>query len=277
MDIRFTTDRNSYKRMTTEELKKLYLLDNLFVPDSVSLVYSDIDRSITGSAVPVAQNLKLESSKKEMAAEYFLERRELGIINIGANGKVIADGIEYAMGNKDGLYLGRGTKEIEFISDVSEEPSKFYFVSYPAHTSYPSKLVHKADSEIVKLGSQKDANKRTIHKYIQPGLVQTCQLVMGLTELDEGSIWNTMPVHTHQRRSEVYMYFDLSEEAVLFHLFGEPNETRHFVMRNEQAVLSPSWSIHSGAATQNYTFIWAMGGENQDYNDIDWVAMKDIN
>ncbi len=276
MDIRFTTDRNSYKRMTTEELEKLYLINSLFAPDTIPMVYSDIDRSITGSAVPVAQSLKLESSKKEMAADYFTERRELGVINIGGSGKVVADGQEFLMANKDGLYIGRGTKDIEFFSDDSGTPAKFYFVSYPAHTAYPCKLVHKSDAEIMTPGSQKDANKRTIHKYIQPGIVQSCQLVMGLTELAEGSVWNTMPVHTHQRRSEVYMYFDLPEEAVIFHFFGEPTETRHFVMRNQQAVLSPSWSIHSGVATQNYTFIWGMGGENQSYDDIDWVAMKDI-
>lgn len=262
--------------MTTEELKKLYLIDTLFAPDNVCTVYSDIDRSITGSAVPVAQSLKLESSKKEMAADYFTERREIGIINIGGEGKVVADGQVFAMAYKDGLYIGRGTKEIEFSSLNSAVPAKFYFVSYPAHTAYPSKLIHQSDAEVVKLGSQKDANKRTINKYIQPSIVKTCQLVMGLTELDEGNVWNTMPVHTHMRRSEVYMYFNLPEDGIVFHFFGDPAETRHFVMRNEQAVLSPSWSIHSGCATQSYSFIWGMGGENQSYDDMDWVAMKDL-
>ncbi|HPI37634.1 MAG TPA: 5-dehydro-4-deoxy-D-glucuronate isomerase [Ignavibacteriaceae bacterium] len=277
MDIRFTTDNVSYKRMTTEELKKLFLIDKLFGHDEIYMLYSDIDRSITGSAVPVEKPLLLQSSKKEMAAEYFLERREMGIINIGQNGKVLADGVEYKLNFKDALYLGRGIKHVEFFSDKKEEPAKFYFVSYPAHKEYPSAHKKFTDATPVKLGSQADANKRTIYKYIFPAGIKSCQLVMGLTELDEGSVWNTMPVHTHQRRSEVYMYFNMKKDAILFHLLGEPTETRHLVLRNEQAVLSPSWSIHSGVATTAYTFIWAMGGENQDFDDMDWVAMKDVN
>ncbi len=277
MDVRFTTDKSSYKRMTTDELKKLFLIDKLFVDDEIYMLYSDIDRSITGSAVPKDKSLVLQSSKKEMAADYFLERREMGIINIGDPGKVIADGTEYKMVKRDALYLGKGIKSVEFLSDDKNAPAKFYFVSYPAHTQYPLAYIKFSDVEGTKLGNTKDANKRTIYKYIQPKTVKTCQLVMGLTELDEGQVWNTMPVHTHQRRSEVYMYFNLKEDAVVFHLFGEPNETRHFAIRNQQAVLSPSWSIHSGVATQSYTFIWAMGGENQDFDDMDWVAMKDLN
>lgn len=277
MDVRFTTDKNSYKRMTTDELKKLYLIDTLFHPNTVTMVYSDIDRSITGSAVPLVAPLQLLSSKKEMAAEYFTERRELGIINIGAAGTVVADGIRYELQNKDGLYVGRGTKTIEFSSSSPDAPAKFYFVSYPAHTAYPTTKVSLRDADEVHIGNKKDANDRIIHKYFQPGKVSTCQIAMGLTELQEGSVWNTMPVHTHQRRSEVYMYFDMDEDQVLFHFFGDPTETRHFVMRNGQAVLSPSWSIHSGVATRNYTFIWAMGGENQSYDDMDWVAMQDLN
>jgi 4-deoxy-L-threo-5-hexosulose-uronate ketol-isomerase len=277
MDIRFTTDKNSYKRMTTDELKKLFLIDKLFVEDEIYMLYSDIDRSITGSAVPKENSLILQSSKKEMAADYFLERREMGIINIGAAGKIIADETEYKMAERDALYLGKGIKSVEFFSNDKKAPAKFYFVSYPAHTKYPSAHIKFSDVEGTKLGNTKDANKRTIYKYIQPKTLKTCQLVMGLTELDEGQVWNTMPVHTHQRRSEVYMYFNLKEDAVVFHLFGEPNETRHFAIRNQQAVLSPSWSIHSGVATQSYTFIWAMGGENQDFDDMDWVAMKELN
>ncbi len=277
MDVRFTTDKNSYKRMTTDELKKLFLIDKLFVEDEIYMLYSDIDRSITGSAVPKDKSLVLQSSKKEMAADYFLERREMGIINIGAVGKVIADGKEYLMEHKDALYLGKGINSVEFFSNDKNNSAKFYFVSYPAHTQYPLAHIKYSDVEETNLGNTRDANKRTIYKYIQPKTVKTCQLVMGLTELDEGQVWNTMPVHTHQRRSEVYMYFNLKEDAVVFHLFGEPNETRHFVLRNQQAVLSPSWSIHSGVATQSYTFIWAMGGENQDFDDMDWVTMKDLN
>lgn len=277
MDVRFTTDKNSYKRMTTDELKKLFLIDKLFVEDEIYMLYSDIDRSVTGSAVPKEKSLVLQSAKKEMAADYFLERREVGIINIGAAGKIVTDGTVYKMEHKDALYLGREIKDVEFSSEDKNNPAKFYFVSYPAHTQYPSAHIKFSNVEGTKLGNTKDANKRTIYKYFQPKILKTCQLVMGLTELDEGQVWNTMPVHTHQRRSEVYMYFNLKEDAVVFHLFGEPNETRHFAIRNQQAVLSPSWSIHSGVATQSYTFIWAMGGENQDFDDMDWVAMKDLN
>ncbi|NCQ17805.1 MAG: 5-dehydro-4-deoxy-D-glucuronate isomerase, partial [Ignavibacteria bacterium] len=253
MEIRFTTDNASYKKMTTAELKKLFLIDKLFHEDEVYMIYSDVDRSITGSAVPKNEKLKLLSSKKEMAADYFLQRREIGIINIGGNGLITADGKEFSLEQKDALYIGKGTKEIEFSSLSSEKPAKFYFVSYPAHKEYPT--VHKkfSDAEPVELGSQKDANKRTIYKYIHPKGIKSCQLVMGLTELDEGNVWNTMPVHTHQRRSEVYMYFNINDDAVVFHLFGEPNETRHFVLRNGQAVISPGWSVHSGVATQSYS------------------------
>ncbi len=276
MEVRFSTDPNGYKRMTSDELRKMFLIDNLFKPDTIETVYSDIDRSITGSAVPASKKLKLESSKKEMAAEFFAERREIGIINIGEEGEIIVDGTVYKMAKKDALYIGKGSKEITFASKDSGKPALFYFSSYPAHKEFPTKHVKFSDATPVKLGSVKDANKRTIYKYIYPQGIQSCQLVMGLTELEEGSTWNTMPVHTHQRRSEVYMYFNLAQNAVLFHLLGEPNETRHIVVRNQQAVLSPSYSIHSGVATQNYTFIWSMGGENQDFDDMDWVSMDTL-
>ena len=276
MEVRFSTDPNGYKRMTSDELRKMFLIDNLFKPDTIETVYSDIDRSITGSAVPVSKKLKLESSKKEMAAEFFAERREIGVINIGEEGEIIVDGTVYKMAKKDALYIGKGSKEITFASKDSGKPALFYFSSYPAHKEFPTKHAKFSDATPVKLGSVKDANKRTIYKYIYPQGIQSCQLVMGLTELEEGSTWNTMPVHTHQRRSEVYMYFNLAQNAVLFHLLGEPNETRHIVVRNQQAVLSPSYSIHSGVATQNYTFIWSMGGENQDFDDMDWVSMDTL-
>jgi len=277
MEIRFTTDNTSYKKMTTEELKKLFLIDKLFHENEVYMLYSDVDRSITGSTVPTNDKLKLLSSTKEMAAEYFLQRREIGIINIGGDGLITADEKVFSLAYKDALYIGKGTKEIDFASIRPEQPAKFYFVSYPAHMEYPT--VHRkfSEAESVQLGSQKDANKRTIYKYIHPNGIKSCQLVMGLTELDEGNVWNTMPVHTHQRRSEVYMYFNIKEDAVVLHLFGEPNETRHFILRNGQAVISPSWSVHSGVATQNYSFIWGMGGENQDFDDMDWVPMNELN
>jgi 4-deoxy-L-threo-5-hexosulose-uronate ketol-isomerase len=276
MEVRYTSDPQAIKRMNSDEMRKMFLLDRLFSPGSLETVYTDVDRSIIGSAVPSGKPLKLLSSKKEMAAEYFAERRELGIINIGNNGFVKTDGKEYPMAYKDALYVGRGTREIEFGSKKSKDPAVFYFVSYPAHKDLPTAHAVFDDVEHSPLGSTKDANKRTINKYIHPNGIKSCQLVMGLTELDEGSVWNTMPVHTHQRRTEIYMYFNLSEGAVLFHLMGEPGETRHIVMRNRQAVISPSWSIHSGVATQNYSFIWAMGGENQAFDDMDWVAMKSL-
>lgn len=276
MDVRFSTDPKSIKTMTTEELRSQFLMTSLFQADAVPMVYSDIDRSITGSAVPVAEALGLQASKKEMAADYFTERRELGIINIGGAGSVTVDGSVYALATNDALYVGRGSKSVVFRSAAKDAPAAFYFVSYPAHAAYPTKRITLADAVHTELGSANEANKRTINKYILPGVVETCQLVMGMTVLEPGSVWNTMPVHTHQRRSEVYLYFNLPDNAAVFHLMGEPTETRHIVVRNRQAVLSPSWSIHSGVATQNYSFIWAMGGENQVFDDMDGVQMKEL-
>jgi 4-deoxy-L-threo-5-hexosulose-uronate ketol-isomerase len=262
--------------MTTEELRTSFLIDHLFVPDDVPMVYSDIDRSITGSAVPVKGPLKLLGTKKEMAAEYFAERREIGVINTGDEGSISVDGKEYAMAFKDALYIGRGVRTIEFSSKSANKSAMFYFVSYPAHKEFPTTHSKFTDAEPAHLGSQKDANKRTIYKYIHPNGIKSCQLVMGLTELEEGSVWNTMPPHTHQRRSEVYMYFNIEPAAMIVHLMGQPEETRHLVMRNRQAVLNPSWSIHAGVGTQNYTFIWAMGGENQVFDDMDGVKVNDL-
>jgi 4-deoxy-L-threo-5-hexosulose-uronate ketol-isomerase len=276
MDVRFSTDPRSLKTMTTQDLRSRFLMTTLFAPDATPMVYSDIDRSITGSAVPVHAPLALLSSKKEMAADYFTERREVGVINIGGMGNILVDGVSYGLGKNDALYIGKGSKEIIFHSTSAEDPSAFYFVSYPAHTTYPTTIIKESDAEHAALGSVNDANKRTINKYIHPRGVKSCQLVMGLTTLEAGSVWNTMPVHTHQRRSEVYMYFNLPENAAVFHLMGEPTETRHIVIRNRQAVLSPSWSIHSGVATQNYSFIWAMGGENQVFEDMDGVQMTGL-
>jgi 4-deoxy-L-threo-5-hexosulose-uronate ketol-isomerase len=276
MDVRYTTDPESIKRMTTEELRKLYLIDSIFKPDAIPMTYSDIDRSITGSAVPVKESLKLLSSKKEMAAEYFTERREIGIINIGGEGLIIVDGKKFPMNHKDTLYVGKESIDILFGSNDSKNPAMFYFVSYPAHKKYPTTHAKFSDAAPSKLGSVKDANARTIYKYIHPNGIQSCQLVMGLTELEEGSVWNTMPPHTHQRRSEVYMYFNLGENGKVIHLMGSPDETKHIIMRNGQAVLSPSWSIHSGVGTKNYSFIWAMGGENQVFDDMDSVDMNNF-
>lgn len=275
MDFLYTADRERYRRMTTGELREAYLIDNMFVPGEVTLCYTDVERSIVGSAVPVDAALGLPIHK-ELAAEFFAQRREIGVINIGAAGTVVVDGVSYAMDNRDSLYIGRGSRDVEFRSNAAETPAQFYFVSYPAHTAYPTKLVKKAEANRLEMGSMEDCNDRVIHQSILPGLVDTCQIVMGFTQLSPGSNWNTMPVHTHRRRTEVYMYFDLDEDQCVFHFMGEPDETRSIVVRNGQAVASPSWSIHSGVGTRNYTFIWAMGGENQDFPDMDHVDVKDM-
>jgi len=276
MEVRYSPDEKGFRRMTTAEMREAFLIDTLFAVNEIPMIYSDIDRSITGSAVPSGKKLKLTATKKEMAAEHFCERREIGIINIGSGGSVVIDGRTFEMGNKDGLYIGRGAKDIEFCSAVEKDPAKFYFVSYPAHKELPVKQIKYSEATKRHLGSAKEANKRTINQYIHPGTMETCQLVMGLTELEPGSVWNTMPAHTHQRRSEVYMYFNIKPESFIVHLNGSPSETRHIIIRNEQAVLSTSWSLHSGCGTQNYSFIWAMGGENQVFDDMDNIPMKEL-
>lgn len=275
MEFRYSPDLNGFDQKTRNELADSFLI-NLFEQNKIVMVYSDIDRVITGSAVPLNEELKLTVSKKEMATDYFTERREVGIINIGGMGSIVADGQEYNMDFKDALYIGRGTKDISFRSKDSKKPSKYYLTSYPAHTDYPIAHVKCQDAAPVKLGSKKDSNVRTIYKYIHPNGIQSCQLVMGLTELEEGSVWNTMPAHTHERRSEVYMYFNIDDDNFVVHLIGKADNTKHIIVRNEQAVLSPSWSVHSGAGTQNYSFIWSMGGENQDFDDMDWIPLSDI-
>ncbi|MBI9071335.1 MAG: 5-dehydro-4-deoxy-D-glucuronate isomerase [Melioribacteraceae bacterium] len=275
MEVRYSPNADGFRRMTTEDLRKTFLID-LFEKNKIPMVYSDIDRSITGSAVPSGKVLKLTASKKEMAAKYFGERREIGVINIGGKGSIIVDKKNYEMNLKDALYIGRGSKNIEFKSASSKNPAKFYFVSYPAHTEYPTTHAKFSDAAPVKLGKLETSNERTIYKYIFPNGIKSCQLVMGLTELDKGSVWNTMPAHTHQRRSEVYMYFNLNKEDMVVHLIGKPDETKHLIIRDGQAVLSPSWSLHSGAGSKNYSFIWSMGGENQDFDDMDWIKMSDL-
>lgn len=276
MEIRYAPDPAGYRRMNTEELRKTFLMDNLFNPGKIELVYSSVDRSITGGAYPAEQPLKLEATKKEMAARFFTERRELGIINTGGSGTVKVNDKSYQMDHMDCLYVGKGEKEIIFSSKNPGDAAVFYLSSYPAHTEYPDAQMKLSETVPVKLGSEQEANKRTIYKYIFNNGIKSCQLVMGYTHLDEGSVWNTMPVHTHIRRSEIYFYFDINENGRVFHLLGEPGETRHIIVNNRQAVLSPSFSIHSGVGTQNYSFIWSMGGENQEFDDMDWVAMKDL-
>ena len=275
MELRTASGPRDVKTYDTARLREEFLMDDLFKPDEIKLVYSHIDRIITGSAVPVAATLSL-SSGEELHAAYFLERRELGIINIGGEGSVTVEGTVYDLRHKDGMYIGMGTKEAYFASKDANDPAKFYFNSAPAHRVCPTVLIKPEDCVKVELGSLAESNHRTICKYILPGQVESCQLVMGMTSLKPGSVWNTMPCHTHDRRMEVYLYFELPENALVFHYMGEPTETRHIVMRNQQAVISPSWSIHSASGTQAYTFIWGMVGENQAFDDMDAVAMKTL-
>lgn len=285
MELRTAASPRDVKHYTTERLREEFLIQNLFVPGEIKLVYSHIDRIITGAATPVAP-LALTAGD-ELRAEYFLQRREMGVINIGGAGTITVDGRRYKVGFKEGMYIGMGAKDISFDSADGQNPAKFYINSAPAHKSYPTVLIKpdgKAEDGVVivkeqnkvELGSLEDANHRVICKYILPGQVESCQLVMGMTQLKPGSVWNTMPCHTHDRRMEVYLYFEMPKDAFVMHYMGEPHETRHIVMRNEEAVISPSWSIHAGCGSRAYTFIWGMVGENQDFDDMDHVAMKDL-
>lgn len=276
MDVRYVADQARYQTMTTDELRNSFLVEKLFKEGQVYLLYTDVDRAIVGSAVPTSTKLMLEASKKEMSAEYFAQRREIGIINIGSKGVITVDDQKHELENRDGLYIGRGSKQIEFESVDSKNPAQYYLLSYPAHTEYPTSLVKKTNANPVHLGSQEEANKRTIYQYIHENGIQSCQLVMGFTQLEPGSIWNTMSAHTHQRRTEIYMYFDMGKDDLVFHFMGKPEATKHLVIRNGQAVLSPSWSLHSGAGTHNYAFIWGMGGENQEFTDMDGIAMNNL-
>jgi 4-deoxy-L-threo-5-hexosulose-uronate ketol-isomerase len=269
MEVRITPDDVAYARMTTQELRSAFLLEDLFRHGRLSMVYCDSDRVIVGAAVPVAAPLLLEADRKEMAADYFNERRELGVVNVGGRGSVTATGASYTLDADDVLYLGRGEKDVRFSSDNPVRPAQFYFVSFPAHAAFPAALTRRKDAEAATIGSPSGASRRTIRRYIHKNGVQSCQLVMGITELDEGSVWNTMPPHTHSRRTEVYMYYGLPADALALHLMGKPEETRSLIVRDRQAVLSPGWSIHAAAGTVNYHFVWAMGGENQEYSDMD--------
>ncbi len=275
MELRTAASPKDVKHYTTDRLREEFLIDDLFKVNEIKLVYSHIDRIITGSAVPVNQELKLTAGD-ELRAEYFLQRREMGIINIGGKGTITIDGTVNELEHKDGMYIGMGSKDISFASVDATNPAKFYINSAPAHTTYPTVLIKPENCVNVELGSLEGSNHRVICKYILPGQVESCQLVMGMTQLKPGSVWNTMPCHTHDRRMEVYLYFDMQENDMVFHYMGEPTETRHIVMRNEQAVISPSWSIHSGCGTKAYTFIWGMVGENQDFDDMDACDLKDL-
>ncbi len=274
MEVRSAANPKDVKNYTTERLREEFLIQGLFTVDKVKMVYSHVDRIIVGSVCPTKPTV-LEAGD-ELRAKYFLERREMGIINIGPKGTVTVDGVPYELDTRDGLYIGMGSKEIIFSSADSRNPAKFYFNSAPAHKTYPIEKIEISKAAPARLGSKEECNERTIYKYIHPEGAKSCQLVMGMTILEPGSIWNTMPCHTHDRRMEVYLYFNIPQDSIVFHFMGEPEETRHIIMRNEEAVISPSWSIHSGAGTKNYTFIWGMVGENQVFADMDGVDLKTI-
>ncbi|MDI3477654.1 MAG: 4-deoxy-L-threo-5-hexosulose-uronate ketol-isomerase [Thermoanaerobacterium sp.] len=275
MEVRYASHYEDVKHYDTTELRKHFLIENLFTPGKLNMVYSHVDRIIVAGAVPTDKPLYLEASK-ELGSNYFLERREMGIINIGGTGIVNLDGERYELNNSDGLYVGMGIKEVSFESLDANNPAKFYINSATAHKSYPTVKIGLSEANKVKAGTDEECNKRTINQYVHPAVCQSCQLVMGMTILEPGSIWNTMPCHTHERRMEVYLYFNMDEDNVVFHFMGTPNETRHIVVKNEQAVISPSWSIHSGVGTKNYTFIWGMVGENQTFTDMDEIPTKDL-
>jgi len=274
-EVRYAASPQDVKSYDTTRLRDEFLIDNLMSPDEVNLVYSHYDRFISGSAVPVNEELKLESIDP-LKADYFLERRELGIINIGGSGMVTVDGQVFHLDNREALYVGRGNKEIVFASKSGDEPALFYLNSTPAHKEYPNKKIGISDVEVVQLGAPETANARTLRKYIVNSVVDVCQLQMGMTELKTGSVWNTMPAHVHDRRMEVYFYFDVPEDQAVCHFMGQPQETRHIWMQNNQAVISPAWSVHSGSGTSSYTFIWGMAGENLDYGDMDHCKINEL-
>ncbi len=261
--------------MTTEELREAFLVESLMQEDKLTTVYSHYDRTIVGGVKPVNGTVTLDNHP-ELRAEYFLERRELGIINVGGNGVVVADGQTYEMDKLSCLYVGKGTRDVTFKSTDPEVPAVYYLLSYPAHAQYPNRLMPKEEASPVTLGDALTSNKRTIYKYIHLDGIRSCQLVMGLTVLEPGSVWNSVPPHTHTRRTEVYFYFDLPENQRLFHFMGEPQQTKSIVMQNHDAVVSPPWSVHFGCGTSNYAFIWGMGGENQVYSDMDALAVTDL-
>ncbi len=279
MDIRYSCNQRDFKRYTTEEIRDEFLIENLYQPDQVGAVYSHVDRMVTMGILPVNETVSIDKGIdvwKNFGTSYFLERREIGLFNLGGDGVCTVDGTVYVMGRKDCIYITRGAKEVTFSSKDPQNPARFYGVSAPAHCSYETRLIKLADAAKRPLGSTELSNKRVINQFIHPDVLPTCQLSMGMTVLEPGSVWNTMPVHTHERRMEVYTYFDIPEGNVVFHLMGKPDETRHIVMKNYDAVISPSWSIHAGAGTSSYTFIWAMGGENQAFDDMDTVPTPEV-
>lgn len=275
MEVRFQQSPKETSQMNTQELRENFLMENLMEEGKINLVYSHYDRVIIGGAKPLQQPLKLETDP-ELRADYFLERREIGIINVGGAGKVVADGVTYDLNKLDCVYLGKGTKEVTLASVNAKDPAVFYLLSSPAHQSYPNTKYTKEQAMPSSVGSQVTANNRTIYKYIHAEGIQSAQLVMGLTILSEGSVWNTMPSHTHTRRMEAYFYFDVQDDQRVFHFMGQPSETRHLLVANHQAIVSPPWSIHSGCGTAAYGFIWGMAGENYTYTDMDPAPLSEM-
>lgn len=275
MQVRFETSRKETSEMNTQGLRDNFLIQNLMVPGKIELVYSHYDRVIIGGVVPLSDALSLPK-EEELKANYFLERREMGIINVGGNGAVVADGISYELEKLECVYLGKGTKEVSFESANASEPAYFYVLSCPAHHTYTNRKMTKAEASPVNLGDILTSNKRTIYKYIHNDGIQSCQLVMGLTVLEQGNVWNSVPPHTHTRRMEAYFYFDIDETQRVMHFMGEPQETRHIVVAKNEAVISPPWSMHFGVGTANYGFIWGMAGENKEFTDMDPVPVSTI-
>jgi len=279
MDVRYCANPEDFKRYTTEQTRREFLIDRLFVKNEVMAVYSYADRIVTLGVMPVVDAVPLSKdidTRKLFGSDYFLERRELGIFNLGGAGQVIVDGETYQMTNKDCLYLTRGTRNVFFCSSDSANLAKFYMVSAPAHCSYENRLIKLEEAIQRPAGSVEACSKRTIYQFIHPDVLNTCQLSMGMTMLEPGSVWNAMPVHTHDHRMEIYYYCDIPEDSAVFHLMGQGDETRHIVVHNDQAVISPSWSIHAGAGTSQYTIVWAMGGENKDYDDMDLIPISQL-
>lgn len=272
---RYAVSPNETKSMDTNTLRENFLIENLFSANNVNFILSHYDRFLVGGIMPLDEIIELPNIP-DLKASYFLERREIGIINIGGKGKIVADGESYEIDYKEAIYIGKETKKVTFQSLETTNPSKFYINSAPAHHKYPTKKITQAEAEIVELGTLETSNHRIIRKLIVNSIVQTCQVQMGMTELKTGSVWNTMPAHSHDRRMEVYLYFEVPENQSVCHFMGQPQETRHIWMQNEQAVISPNWSIHAGSGTSNYTFIWGMAGENLDYGDMDHCLIKDL-
>ncbi len=268
-------DSVRYKMMNTQELRDGFLLSEFVRKDQINFNYIDLERAMIGAAFPFKKSLELQSPEI-LRSEYFTERREIGIMNVGGKGTVEVDNVAYQLEYRDALYIGKGSKKIIFHTEKKDDPAKFYITSYPAHATYPTTHARIEDAEPLYLGSVEESNKRTIYKYIYKGGIESCQLLLGFTELDSGCVWNTMPPHKHMRRTEVYFYFNLDKEDVIFHLMGEEKETRHLVMKNEQAIFSPGWSIHAGSGTKNYSFIWTMGGENLDYTDMCQIQSSNV-